>query len=587
METFGNYLLQMACWLAGFWLVYTVVLKKETFFRLNRWFLFAGMVASLVMPLFPVHYDVVSVPKDLSLLMTEGKVENSDVSGYAQYINPILGLYLLGVLFFVFRFLVQYFKLRSFQNKGECLNLESTPVFKLEKDTAPFSFFNSIFVSNKIGGDTELKAVVLHEKVHIDEMHWVDLLLLEVTRTLQWFNPLLILYRKAVMQNHEFLADEGTLQKGISAHTYKSILANQMLGVPVLKIANGFTLFNPNKRILMMNKDKTIPVKRLKLLWVLPVVAILLVSFAKPNYVSSENQDESQAVSDKTITVKGKVIDEKGKPLPGTSIVVAGTSVGSVSDDNGKFTLEGILPEKEIVFSFVGFETVVKKAAKEIDVTMKKKVYEIGHSSQVAPPPPPPPPVEIIGYGETPPPPPPANGKIKIKDRSGEVRIHDKVQPGKEPLIVVDGEISGVDLNKINPDEIASIEVFKDESAIAVYGDKGKNGVIKITTKKAASQDSSDELFVIVEDMPHFPGGEEAMKNYISEATAGSEVKGSVYVTFTVNKTGKVTDSKVIRSTNDALNKKALEIVNSMPDWKPGMQRGKAVSVSFTVKIDF
>jgi hypothetical protein len=242
----------------------------------------------------------------------------------------------------------------------------TTQLYRLKSDTAPFSFFSKIYVSNKMSNNIELNTVIAHEKVHIDERHWIDLMVLELVRTLQWFNPLLIMYQKAVKENHEYLADRGTLQSGVSAHTYKALLANRMLGVPVLLIANGFTLFNPTKRIFMMNKNKTMPVKRLKLLWAIPVFAIILTAFAKPEYVPAQTIMKDKAINTNTITVKGKVSNDKGEPLHGASVVVAGSNLGTVSGIDGKFILAGVEPDDKIVFSFVGYQTVQLPAQKAL-----------------------------------------------------------------------------------------------------------------------------------------------------------------------------------------------------------------------------
>jgi TonB family protein len=376
---------------------------------------------------------------------------------------------------------------------------------------------------------------------------------------------LLLIYRKAVMQNHEYLADSGTLRNGVSARTYKAVLANQMLGVPVLQVANGFTLFNPTKRILMMNKDKTTPVKRLKLLWALPVIALLLVSFAKPNYVSGENPSTVANADEKTITVTGKVTDEKGKPLPGTSIVVKNSSTGTVSDAQGNYTLMGIKPDDEIVFSFVGYGTKVVKAASKLNVSMSREVFVIGYANnQMAPPPPPP----------LPPPP------FELRGKNGE-----------KPLIVVDGKVSNVDVNSIDPNTIYSIEVLKDQSATAVYGDKGKDGVILITTKKNIAPPppppASDEVFIIVEDMPEYPGGHEALNYYILKSIGERADNGVVVVQFVVAKDGTVKNARVVKALSENFDKKALEIINGMQKWKPGMQRGKAVEVEMSIELQF
>ena len=560
METLGSYLLQMACWLAGFWLVYAAFLKKETFFELNRWFLLTGLVASLLLPLFPVRYNVVVPATDfLSLKMLGATAVKIDES--VPRLNYWVIAYALGVSWFLIRFVWQSAKLYRLRRYSERIILGETPVFKLEKDTAPFSFFKSIYVSKKMCGETELKTVVAHEKVHIDERHWADLLLLEVARALQWFNPLLLIYRKAVMQNHEYLADSGTLRNGVSARTYKAVLANQMLGVPVLQVANGFTLFNPTKRILMMNKDKTTPVKRLKLLWALPVIALLLVSFAKPNYVSGENPSTVASADEKTITVTGKVTDEKGNPLPGTSIVVKNSSTGAVSDAKGNYTLAGIKPDDEIVFSFVGYGTKVAKAASKLNVSMSKEVFVIGYANNQMAPPPPPPPFVIRGNF------------------------------GRNPLFLIDGKVSNVDINTIDPNTIDHIEVLKDQSAIALYGEKGKDGVILIATKKGnvppPPPPANNEVFVVVEDMPEFPGGQTALGDYITKKAAAANEKGFAEVRFLVDTDGKVKDVKAVSTESDKLNKLATEIIAGFPRWKPGMQRGKAVPVMMQIGIDF
>ncbi|HUM89658.1 MAG TPA: TonB family protein, partial [Prolixibacteraceae bacterium] len=507
----------------------------------------------------------------------------------------------------------------------------------------PFSFFNFIFVSKTMDNEAELKTVVAHEKVHINERHWADLLLLEVARTVQWFNPLLLLYRKAIMQNHEYLADYGTLQNGVSAQTYKAVLVNQMLGVPVLKVANGFTLFNPTKRIFMMNKNKTKPAMQLKLLWALPLVALIMVSFAQPNYVTGENtstennlnqhktvtgkildqygnpvtdalvlnnkgskktssdnegnfkieqvnntsdieivkedyyvvntiaKSETELVvlmgkgerfntsqDNKTITVNGTVTNEEGEPLPGASIVIKNGTLGTISNPQGRFLLEGVKPDDEIAISFVGYGTQVLKAKSELNVSMKKEVVVIGYTDdQMAPPPPPPPPM-----------------------------VFDLNTNGKKPMIVLDGKPFTGEINSIDPTTIDRVEVLKDEASIAAYGDKAKDGVIVITSKKKGAPEE-DALFVIVEEMPQYNGGNAALNKYLSKATAGTKVKGSVLVQFTVKKTGAIESAKVISSSNSELDKKALEIINAMPKWIPGKQRGKAVDVMASLNVSF
>lgn len=111
----------------------------------------------------------------------------------------------------------------------------------------------------------------------------------------------------------------------------------------------------------------------------------------------------------------------------------------------------------------------------------------------------------------------------------------------------------------------------------------------------AMDEEEADDapVFFIVEEMPEFPGGEEALRKFIATSVKypviaqENGIQGRVYVSFVVNTKGKVTDVKIARGVDPNLDKEAIRVVNSMPAWKPGKQRGKAVKVSYTVPINF
>ncbi len=106
-------------------------------------------------------------------------------------------------------------------------------------------------------------------------------------------------------------------------------------------------------------------------------------------------------------------------------------------------------------------------------------------------------------------------------------------------------------------------------------------------------EEEEEEIFMVVEEQPEFPGGQQALRKYIAEnidypdAAAENQIQGTVYIQFVVTSNGTVEQAKVVRGVDPALDKEALRVVNSMPDWKPGKQRGKAVNVYFTVPIKF
>lgn len=107
------------------------------------------------------------------------------------------------------------------------------------------------------------------------------------------------------------------------------------------------------------------------------------------------------------------------------------------------------------------------------------------------------------------------------------------------------------------------------------------------------SADAPDSVFFIVEEMPLFPGGEQALRQVISERITYPEdakkegIQGRVYITFVVDKNGSVRSARVARGVHPALDQEAIRVVESLPKWTPGKQRGENVSVSFTVPINF
>ena len=103
-----------------------------------------------------------------------------------------------------------------------------------------------------------------------------------------------------------------------------------------------------------------------------------------------------------------------------------------------------------------------------------------------------------------------------------------------------------------------------------------------------------EEIFTIVESMPEFPGGgQEALFKYLQkemkypQIAKENGIQGTVFVNFVVGKDGKIRDAKILRGVNKMLDEEAIRVVKAMPSWKPGKQRGKAVSVSYNLPIKF
>ena len=186
---------------------------------------------------------------------------------------------------------------------------------------------------------------------------------------------------------------------------------------------------------------------------------------------------------------------------------------------------------------------------------------------------------------------------------------------GEQPLILIDGEMADRDaMDKLDPNNILSISVNKEKNNLYVekYGELAKNGVIDITLKSGAldsknnainevavvgygnqSTGSDDPVFQLVEDMPEFPGGELELRKFIAQhisyppVAVENGIQGKVYVSFVVEKDGSVGRIKIARGVDPSLDAEAMRVVNEMPGWTPGKQRGQTVAVSYTIPVSF
>jgi TonB family protein len=630
METFALYLLKSVIWLSGFALVFLLFLRNERFFSLNRFYLISGILIAFFFPLISVHYTV-----DLP---SGGDTQAGDVilSGYQEVGKSniqdvgtlLLGLYISGVLFFAYMIIKQSGSVIKTIKRAEIIDSHPVKLIRTTGNAASFSFFSYVFINPSIT-DIETKEILNHEMVHIRQMHWVDLVLAGLLCILQWFNPFIWIYLRFIRQNHEYLADEVALQRSSDPAIYRAALLNQIVGAPVVSLANSFNYSLNKKRFIMMKNIASSPYRKMKVFFILPIFAIVMYAFAKPEYRSVPDGGNSinagiAPAGMQQKEVKGTVVQQDGQSLPGAVVIVRGTTMGTTTDAKGEFKLVSVPEDASLTVSFVGFKSKVLKPVFISDMRIQMVRDTINYGSvnfNVPPPPPPPPPATLFSGGKVikgetsgenvPPPPPPPPFNIK--------------GDGPPPLVLVDGKETNIHFENIDPNTIQSVSVLKDESATAVFGERGKNGVIVITTKNAGSeglkedkpkeeakgsgnsqksepitvsgyankQKSDKEVFVMVEELPQFPGGADVMSAWIISNVKypGEAVKkgitGEVTVGFLVSKEGKIKDVQIVKSVDPSLDGEAKKVISNMPNWKPGKQGGKTVDVYMKVPVKF
>jgi TonB family protein len=478
MNSFINYLLESGISLSLFALVYFLFLRRETFFYVNRWFLLVSISFSAVLPFLHIPFyapqpnmlQEVTITPYVNLLSSVTIYGDSISHGAEQFVlnYSILGyLYLAGASVFSIVFILRIYQIFRLIFKSRVVPEGKIKLVILKQESSPFSFLNYIFVSENLQNIQGWEKMLEHEKQHIRQGHTFDVLVLEIVAIFQWINPFFWMFRRALRENHEFLADQAVISQGTAPSWYKQVLINQYVGDQIV-LANNFNYSLIKNRIKMISKIKSRKIASFKVLIGFVLAASLVAVFA----CEQKKSEKADVVS------AGKTV----------TIIADGKQLQITGDDAGIEKLKSVITESE--------------------------KYEL---------------------------------------------IPDSIS----------GRLTLAKVNKVEGLTVVS------------------------NSDQAKTKTDQEEVFLVVEQTPEFPGGEDAFRTYlINQVKYPAEavkkgIQGKVFVTFVVGKDGAVKNSKIIRGVDPMLDKEALRVVNAMPKWKPGKQSGKDVAVQFTVPINF
>ncbi|MCZ4694098.1 hypothetical protein DWB61_02650 [Ancylomarina euxinus] len=416
MEVLLEILIRASIGIALFYALYWMLLRQSTHFNANRLFLLISLLISVVLAVVPIQYQVLIPTPSSPVLNDYNGIFNRDIANTTNDVQDSNGIGLYGTLLFIYsigaavvllRLLVQCRKPILIISKSKPKKIHDCLIHENKVFKSPFSFFNRILINPEYFKQDELYDILTHEKVHIQERHWIDLFIIELLTVFFWFNPFIWFFERAIKQNHEYLADEGVISRGHSPVRYQALLINRLMGTEVIGLANHFNSSLGLTRFKMMTKEKTAKRKLFRMIWGIPVLAILLMAFAKPEYKTTTNKSTVETKSEiinksKSIKVTGTVKDNKGNPMTGASVILQGTTTGTVVDRDGTYEIE--LPKEGecgLIVSFVGYETVantliVEPSAStewEHSFTMEREVISIDSK-------------DLMNAGDVPPPPP-------------------------------------------------------------------------------------------------------------------------------------------------------------------------------------
>lgn len=324
MGTFLVYILKSSLCLAAFYLFYRLLLSRETLHRFNRMALLGVLLLSAVVPLIEVSTEqptgvgqgMLTLEEWLVLSEAMPEVSSTPVEE-ARAVWPLvlLAVYGVGVLFFLGRNLLSLIRLgqllRGTRREDIHRYVADAPrilLFVHERGIAPFSWMRYIVIARK-DLEEDGRPILLHELAHIRCGHSWDLLLADLCCFVQWFNPAAWLLKQELQAVHEYEADEAVLRAGVNAREYQLLLIKKAVGTRLYSMANSLNHSKLKKRITMMQRRKSNPWARAKLLYVLPLAAVAVAAFARPEVSGVSNELSAAKVTDLAEIVKEKTVE--------------------------------------------------------------------------------------------------------------------------------------------------------------------------------------------------------------------------------------------------------------------------------------
>ena len=511
MGVFFIYILKSSVCLVLFYLFFRLLLSKETFHRFNRMALLGVLFFSLLIPCIEVttRHQVEVQQAVLSieqlLLMAELEATPANVGAVQEtptisWVQIVLLVYLAGILFLVCRNIYSLICLFRLVHSGKHEKLEKGVTLVVHnQEIAPFSWMKYIVISRK---DLEEngREILIHEMAHIHHRHSVDLLVADICIFFQWFNPGAWLLKQELQNVHEYEADETVINEGVNAKEYQLLLIKKAVGTRLYSMANSFNHSKLKKRITMMLKEKSNPWARLKYLYVLPLAAIAVTAFARPEISEKMEEISAVKVNDLAEIVQEKVLqdtvkvskDEKKDALVVTGVkskeeeeIVIFEVVEQMPEyPGGMSALQKYLSEKTAGSPMkgkaggrvmVGFTVAETGKIKDVRVLQSDEASLNQEAERIVSEMPDWIPGKQRGR--------PVPVKYTVPIRFGNIRFAEN----KQPLIFADGkEISMDAMEKLDPSTIESISVLKDSTSIKVYGKRGANGVILVNTQRGS-----------------------------------------------------------------------------------------------------
>ena len=333
MTAFLLYIARVGLYLSLFYAFYLLVMRRTTFFRLNRALLLAGSYLCLVLPLIPLRTVSASVTVPELTMVSVGGAAEQTLQAVFPWKEILLAVYITGAVVILLLYLISGWRMGLLIRSGKKSAQNDCRLIILEQDTPSFSWGRYIVIGRKDLEDNP--AILTHELMHVQHRHSLDLLLFLPFQLFLWWNPLVWITREELRLLHEYQADEGVLQKGIDAKQYQLLLVRKAVGEQRFSLASGFQHAKLKNRITMMLKPTSSRWMRWSYLALIPVLAVFMFACNNPknnNKAAPEVQEQELPAANPA----GYTVTVTDEPVSFSEIEVKPTFNG---DDANAFAL--------------------------------------------------------------------------------------------------------------------------------------------------------------------------------------------------------------------------------------------------------
>jgi TonB family protein len=306
MNTLITYMVKAAIYLVAFYIVYSLMLSMDKSYVRNRAFILLSLALSLILPFFTLQtikpMNIQLFGKLLSEVFVTATPDgagslNTGLSGIIS-VQRIYSIYITGAVAFLIKLLVDLMNLTILiiNKKNQGSRIIRFHGF----NTAGFSAMGHIFISAKLNPE-EVEEIIKHEQNHLRLYHFIDIIFIEIIKSIQWFNPAVYLFNRSLRAIHEYQADQECLSTGIPVVNYQNLLLNQVFRSKAFNLTNSFS--NPSlikKRMIMMTKKHTSSLANIKLIFVIPVVGIVFLAISACREIpaaADQNSEKDQGIT--------------------------------------------------------------------------------------------------------------------------------------------------------------------------------------------------------------------------------------------------------------------------------------------------